>query len=105
MSNKNEYEQQYSIYSVCRNVWGSILVTATHLALAQNILTDPVTHPAPYSEGIVSPFPRAHWQGSETDHSLPSRADNVNVWSNTCAPAYAITVCKNRKCTLLLLCL
>ena len=86
MSNKNEYEQQYSIYSVCRNVWGSILVTATHLALAQNILTDPLTHPASYSEGIVSPFRRVHWKGRETDHSLQSSADIVSVWSHSSTP-------------------
>ena len=60
----------------------SILVTTTHLALSQNILTATVAHPASTSEGTVSPFPRVHWQGRETDRSLKSCADIVNVWSN-----------------------
>jgi hypothetical protein len=34
-----------------------------------------------YSEGTVLSFHRAHWQGRETDCSLPSSADIVNVWS------------------------
>ena len=63
-------------------VWVSILVTTTHLPLAQNILTAPVAHRASYTVGTVSPFPRLNWQGRETAHSLPSSAEIVNVWSN-----------------------
>jgi len=34
-----------------------------------------------YSEGTVLSFPRVQWQGRDTDRSLPSSADIVNVWS------------------------
>jgi hypothetical protein len=36
-----------------------------------------------YSESTVSPFLGVHWQGRETDHSLFSSAEIVNVRSNT----------------------
>ena len=63
-------------------VWGPIRLTTTHLRLAQNILTSPVAHPASYTVGTVSPFPRLNWQRRETAHSLQSNADIVNGWSN-----------------------
>jgi len=62
-----------------------------------------VGHLGSYSKGIMSTFPTIHWQGRETDHSLPSGADILNVWSNNSTPPYACTVCRRRKCTLLLL--
>jgi hypothetical protein len=34
-----------------------------------------------YSEGTVSPFLMVQWQGRETEHSLSSSADIVNVRS------------------------
>ena len=88
---------------MCRKVWGSILVTTTHLILAQNILTATVAHPTIQSDGTVPPFPTVQWQGRETDRSLPSGADIVNVWSNNSTPPYAFTVCRKRKLYLLLL--
>jgi len=35
----------------------------------------------PYSQGTVLSFPRVQWQGRETDRSLSSSADIVNVWT------------------------
>ena len=58
------------------------------LASYPNILTASVPHPAYHYEGIVSPFPTIHCQGSETGLSLPSGADVVNMWSNK---SYAFT--------------
>jgi len=83
--------------------WGLILVTRTYLPLAQNILTAPMAHPAPYSVGTVWSFPRLQKQRRETDQSLPSSVEIVNVWSNISTPPYAFTVCRKRRCTLLLL--
>jgi hypothetical protein len=34
-----------------------------------------------FSEGTVSPFQRVQWQGRETDRSVPSSADILNLWS------------------------
>jgi hypothetical protein len=84
-------------------VWVSIPVTTTHFVLAQNILTATVAHPANQSEGTLSPFPTVQWQGRETDRSLPSGADIVNVWSNNSTPSYVFTVCRKRKCIFLML--
>jgi len=33
------------------------------------------------SEGTFLSFTKVHWQGRKTNHSLPSSAENVNVWS------------------------
>ena len=67
-------------------VWGPIRLTTTHLRFIQIILTTPVAHPASYTVGTVSPFPRLNWQRRETAHSLQSNADIVNGWSNISTP-------------------
>ena len=57
---------------------------------------------SPLPVGTVLPFPRLQRQKRETDKSLRSSADIVNMGSNNSTPSYAFTVCRNRKCTLLL---
>jgi hypothetical protein len=85
---------QYLFY--VQNVWGSILVTTSHLDPAQNILTDPEAHQAYSSEVRMSLFSRVQWLGRETDNSLLSSAYIVNLWSNA---STAFVVRRKRKCT------
>jgi len=64
--------------------------------------TVPVAHPPSFSDGTVSPFLTVHWQGCETDRSLPPSAEIVNVWSNTATHLYDFAVRTKRKCILLI---
>jgi len=49
--------------------------------LSPKFLPATVGQPASYSVGTVSSLPRTQCQERETDHTLPSNAEIMNVWS------------------------